>query len=398
MKMIRKHALFVLILASTMMMASAQDSTGYHFTTVKTLKATPVKNQYKSGTCWSFSAISFLESELIRKGAGEYNLSEMFVVRNAYEKKADKYVRMHGSISFSGGGALNDVLDVWKNEGIVPDEAYPGLNYGTTMHEHGELDDVLKAYVDVLVKKDKLTTAWKNGFDGILDAYLGKYPSSFTYKGKEYTPKSFAASLDINPDDYVLISSYSNHPFYTKFVIEVPDNWSWGEAWNVPIDEMGEIIDNSVKNGYTVAWAADVSDRGFSWKNGVAIVPAAQQADDLSGTEREKWDKLSAREKLAQLYNFNSPVQQKVITQELRQEAFNDYETTDDHGMHITGLANDQLGQEYYLVKNSWGTTGSPYNGYLYASKAYVLYKTTSIMVNKNAIPKDIAKKLGITK
>ncbi len=375
----------------------AQSIDGYVFKEIKTLPATPVKNQYRSGTCWSFSGISFFESELLRMGKGEYDLSEMFVVRNAYDKKAEKYVRMQGSINFAGGGAFNDVTMVISDYGIVPESAYPGRKYGEEKHIHAELDNIFKAYIEAVVqnKNNKLSLSWHPGFEGLLNAYFGNYPDTFTYEGINYTPQSFAGELGLKMDNYVMISSFTHHPFYKPFILEVPDNWGWGEVWNVTLEEMTEIIDNSIKEGYTVAWAADVSEKGFSWKKGIAIVPV-EEFEDISNLERAKWDRLSDTERQKLIYDFSKPGKEKVITQEMRQAAFDNYETTDDHGMHITGLAQDQNGTEYYLVKNSWSELGSPYNGYLYVSRPFVKYKTTSILVNKNGIPKDIRKKLGI--
>jgi bleomycin hydrolase len=371
----------------------AQDS-GYIFNNLFALPATPVKNQNRSGTCWCFSGNSFLESELLRKGKGEYDLSEMYIVRTSYDMKAEKFVRMHGMINFDAGGAFNDVTYIVKHQGIVPEEAYPGLNYGEKKHVHTELNNAFKAYVSSIIENKKLSTAWEEGFIGLLDAYFGDYPSSFTYKGKEYTPETFEASLGLNMDDYVMITSFTHHPFYKPFILEVPDNWSWGEVYNVKIDELTDVIDYSLENGYTVAWATDVSEKGFSWKDGIAVVPA-DNAEDINGPEKAKWDELSDKEKDALIYDFSKPHREKKITQEMRQAAFDNYETTDDHGMHITGMAKDQMDDIFYLVKNSWGTTGSPFNGYLYASKAYVQYKTTSILVNKNGIPPAIRSKLG---
>ena len=369
--------------------------TGYTFKNIISLPATPVKNQSRSGTCWSFSGISFLESELLRMGKGEYDLSEMFVVRTAYNMKAEKYVRMHGTINFDAGGGFNDVLTVLSDSGIVPNQVYPGLNYGEPMHDHDELNNAFKAYMASIIQNKKLTTAWDRGFEGLLDAYFGTYPATFTYDGKPYTPGSFEASLGLDAGDYVLITSFTHHPFYKPFILEIPDNWGWGEMYNVRIGELTDIINYSLEHGYTVAWGADVSEKGFSWKNGIAVVPDDDIAD-LVGLERTRWDTLTKAEKDALIYDFSRPHKEKVITQEMRQRAFDDYETTDDHGMHITGMARDQDGTPFYLVKNSWGTTGSPYQGYLYASKAFVQYKTTTLMVNKKGIPPAIRKKLGL--
>ncbi|NOZ47502.1 MAG: aminopeptidase [Chlorobi bacterium] len=368
---------------------------GYHFTMEKQIPATSVKNQYRSGTCWSFSTLSFIESELLRMGKGDYDLSEMFCVWHVYSDKADKYVRAHGSLNFGGGGALNDPLDVIKNYGMVPEEVYTGMNIGEKNHIHGEMDAVLKGMIDEVLKNKnrKLTPQWHNAFDGMLDAYLGKIPENFTYKGKSYTPRSFADELGFNPDDYLYFTSYTHHPFYEKFILEVPDNWSWNSFYNVPLNDLMAIIDNAIDNGYSIAWAADVSEKGFSWKNGIAIVPD-EDVEEVAGMEKDKWANLSKKEKQNILYNFEEPVKEKVITQELRQKGYDNYTTTDDHGMHIVGKAKDQNGTEYYYIKNSWGTKNTKYDGYFYASKAFVEYKTMSILIHKDALPKSIAKKL----
>ena len=395
MKRIISGFITLLMLGGLFAPVKAQEENGYQFTMVKKLPCTSVKNQNKSGTCWSYSGLSFLESELLRMGKGEYNLSEMFVVDRVYDKKAVKYVRMQGTINFGPGGEFNDVVNVVAHDGIVPDAIYNPGTMGDSLPVHGEMDAVLKAYVDQIIKdpNKKLTPVWHEGFDGILDAYLGPVPKTFQYKGQEYTPQSFAKSLGLNPDDYVLITSFTHHPFYKPFILEIPDNWSWGEVYNVPLNDLVDIVNNSIKKGFTVAWAADVSEKGFSFKNGIAIIPEAD-TQNMSSTERAKWEKLSAKEKDNVLYSFDQPGKEKTITQEMRQIAFDDYATTDDHGMHIVGIAKDQNGTQYYYVKNSWGTD-NPYNGFLYVSVPYFEYKTTSIMVNKNAVPASIAKKLN---
>ena len=373
---------------------TAQD--GYKFTDVKRLKVTSVKDQHRSGTCWSFSGLAFLEAEMIRIGKKNIpDLSEMFIVRNCYYDKAIKHVRLHGNLNFGGGGAFHDVTYVLKKYGLVPEEAYTGLQYGEDNHVHGEMDKVLKEYVNGVIKNKnkKLSTAWKAGLNGILDAYLGKQFMKFTYEGKEYTPKSFAKFVTgLNADDYITISSFSHHPYYQPFILEIPDNWLWGEAQNLPMQEMLQVIDYSLANGYTVAWATDVSEKGFSYRNGVAIVPG-KDIKNMSDSERGKWEKMTKKERNELLYSFDKPVDEKKITQQMRQEAFDNYQTTDDHGMLIIGTAKDQNGKKYYIVKNSWNTSNK-YKGYLYASEAFVLYKTTNIMVHKNAIPKEIKKKM----
>lgn len=377
----------------------AQDNAtdeAYVFTPLKELKATSVKNQYRSGTCWSFSGVAFLESELLRKGNEPIDLSPMFVVRNAYAEKARAFVRYHGKNNFGGGGTFYDLMEIIRKYGIVPMEVYPGLNYGEEKHVHGELDALTESFVKTIIENPnrKLSPAWPKAFNGILDAYLGEVPSSFTYKGKEYTPKSFLKELGIDVDDYIIVTSFTHHPFYEKFALEIPDNWMHGEVYNVPIDDLERIIDNAIDHDFPVAWASDVSEKGFSWTNGVAIVPDIN-VEETAGSDKERWTQLSRREKEKVLYSFKKPVKELKITQELRQQAFDNYQTTDDHGMVLVGKVKDQTGNIFYKVKNSWGTSGK-YNGYFYASKAFVLYKTTNVMIHKDAIPRDIAKKLGI--
>ncbi|MCW3086557.1 MAG: aminopeptidase [Bacteroidetes bacterium] len=359
----------------------------YKFTVVKNLDATAVQDQAHSGTCWTFSSLSFIESELLRMGKPKVNLSEMFIVHNAYNMKADKYVRMHGSVNFGEGGAFHDVMAVVKDSGIVPQMVYSGFANGEKdvngekKINHSELDALTKNIVETVVKSDKPGIAWKKAFNGTLDAYLGPIPKTFTYEGKQYTPQTFRDMLGINPNNYIEISSFNHHPFYSKFVLEVPDNWAADQVYNLPLDEMIAVMDNALMNGYTIAWGADVSEKGFSFKNGVAIVPDLEWGD----VKKEKMDSV-----------ILNPGKQKVITQEMRQEAFNNYETQDDHGMHIVGIVKDQNGVKYYIVKNSWGVKGNDCDGFFYASEAYVKYKTTSIMLNKDGVSKDIAKKLGL--
>ncbi len=372
---------------------------GYKFTDVKTIAATPVKDQSRSGTCWCYSTLGFLESEILRAGGPETDLSEMWIVRNIYFEKAVKYVRLHGYLNLAVGGQAHDVISGIQSYGIVPEEIYPGLNYGTAKPHFDEIDAVIKAYADAVIKSGdkrdgKLTTAWQAGLNGILDAYFGVMPKTFTYNGKQYTPQSYAASLPIDLSNYVEISSFMHHPFYTEFALEVPDNWNWDKVWNVPLAEMMSVVDNAIANGYTVAWGTDVSEKGFSRTGAIAIVPEAN-AEGMEGTEAERWGKLTAAEKEAALYKFDKPGKERTITQEVRQQAYDNYETTDDHGMQITGTAVDQNGNKYYKVKNSWDVR-APYDGYYYFSRPFVEYKTLSVMVNKNALPKDVAKKLGI--
>lgn len=375
----------------------ADSTEGFKFKDLKAVKTTSVKDQNKSGTCWSFCGTSFLEEEIMRKGGDSLDISEMYTVRQCYRDKADRFVRLYGETNFAGGGSALDVPYVWKKYGAIPEELYPGLNYGEDNHVHGEVDDVLKSYVEAVAKKPtkKVSTAWKDGFDGVLDAYFGEVPETFEYKGKTYTPKSYAESLGINYDDYVAVTSFTHHPFYEEFILEVPDNWINAGYMNVPLDEMKQIVDNAINNGYSVAWAADVSEKGFKWYQGVALMPVWKDESTLEGSELARWVKLNKSDRESEKYKIDGPMEEIVVTQELRQQMFDSQETTDDHGMVIIGIAEDQNGNQYYKVKNSW-TAKQVYDGYLYVSVPYFLAKTVDIMVHKDAVPKDIAKKIGI--
>ena len=393
----------LLTLAALLVLASAAaqtaDTTGYRFTDLKILPTTPVKDQSRSGTCWCFSALSMLESEILRAGGAPMHLSEMWIVRHSFMDKAERYVRMHGQLNFAEGGAAHDVIEGIKAHGIVPFEVYKGLEYGTEKPDFHELSVVLKAYLDAVIQTgDKsgkpLSTAWKPGFDALLDTYFGPMPETFTYEGREYTPQTFAASLPIDMEDYIDLSSFTHHPFYTQFILEVPDNWMWGAVYNLPLDELMETIDHALESGYTVAWGTDVSEKGFSRTKAIGIVPEADP-EGMSGTEAERWGKLTAQEREAALYKFDKPGRERTVTQQLRQEAFDNYETTDDHGMVIMGTATDQAGNSYYKVQNSWDVR-PPYDGFWYFSRPFVAYKTTSVTLNKNAVPKPIARKLGL--
>ena len=391
-----KTITMVLAAALAAISASAQEkpqAPEYQFTTVKENPVTSVKNQYRSGTCWCFSALSFVESEILRTKGYELDLSEMFVVGKSYRDRAVKYVRLDGHLNFEAGSSFGDVLHVINDYGIVPQEAMPGFNYGTDKPEHNELDAVLKGYVDAVKKNPNrtLSTAWLNGFDGIVEAYFGEYPETFVYEGVEYTPASFAEHIGFNYDDYVNITSFTHHPFYEPFIIEVCDNWRWDSAYNLPMDEMMEVMYNAIENGYTIAWGSDVSEKGFT-RDGLAVMPV-EEKKAAAGSDQERWVGKAAETPQEEV-KAELP-QEMVITQEMRQDGYDRKTTTDDHGMHIYGLAQDQNGTNYFLVKNSWGETGK-YNGIWYASDAFVRYKTVNIVVHKDALPKHIAKKLGI--
>ena len=356
----------------------------FQFTMIKRNDVTSVKNQGSSGTCWSYSGNSFLESEMIRMGKQPVDIAEIYTARQVYRDKAKLYVLNGGSLEWGEGGALHDVINMYKKYGAVPQEAYTGLLHGATRNNFKEMSAVIKNMLDAYVKNPagKLSPNWLSNIDNVLDSYLGKYPESFFYNGKRYTPQTFAKEvIGINPENYVGISSYKDYPYYQRFVLPVPDNWSHDTNWNVPMEELTKIIDNAVQKGFTVGWATDVSEPYFSYKNGVAYVPDLD-LDNISDAQR------------ADL--FKGPKPDKQITEDMRQLGLNNLTTTDDHGMQIVGLAKDQTGKEYYIVKNSWGETND-YQGYIYVTKPYVQLKSTAILVHKDAIPTEILKKLKPT-
>lgn len=373
---------------------SAQQTTnGYHFQMIKKLPATPVKNQSRSSTCWSFSTLSFIESELLRTGKNEMDLSEMFVVRQVYMEKASRYIRMHGKMNFGGGSEANDVTRVIDRIGMVPEKVYPGRKVNEKIHMHGEMDEVLKAYVDAVIRNEdgEISSVWYNGFCNLLDAYLGEIPDTFTYIDKKYTPASFAGELGLNMNEYILMTSFTHHPYYSEFIIEVPDNWSWGKVFNLPLDELVQVVDSSIMNGYTVQWGMDYSEPGFSFKRGIAV----NLEDDPGGyTDISENKNHSSGKNYNIPATLNHPGREKQVDELIRQKEFENYGTTDDHGMHITGIALDQTGKKFYYVKNSWGT-GNPYLGYMYVSEPYFRFKTLTIMVNKHALPESVAKKIN---
>ena len=400
-----KHYLLLLALLSMSTLAFAQEpeeenkeeeEEGFVFTTVCEAPITPIKNQNRSGTCWAYSSLGFFESELIRQGKGEFDLCEMFLAHKTYEDRAKASVRLHGDISFSQGGSFYDAVYCIKNYGMMPEEAMPlpGTLYGDTLANFNEFFSVTEAYVNAIAKgqQKSLSPAWFNALNAILDTYLGKVPETFEYQGKTYTPQSFVDYLGLNMDDYVNLTSFTHHPFYEQFIIEVQDNWRWGLAYNLPLDELMEVMDHAVRTGYTFAWGADVSETGFT-RDGIAVYPDADKGAELTGSDMARWLGLSATDKRNEL--TKKPLPEIEVTQEMRQKAYDNWETTDDHGMIIYGLATDQNGKEYFLMKNSWGTA-SKYDGIWYVSKAFAAYKTMNILVHKDALPKSIAKKLGI--
>lgn len=388
-----------LLLATTISLYSQNTNNGYTFTMLNQVKTTPVKNQQATGTCWSFATTSFIETELLRLGQSEFDLSEMYFVRNAYSDKANLYVRFQGTNNFGQGGQAHDVLNVMRSFGMATEESYPGKNYGTTEHNHGELEAVLKSFVDAIVKNPngKITTAWAPAYESILDAYLGKVPTEITFNGKKFTPKTLFESTGLNLDDYVEITSFNHHPFYQTFILEIPDNWHRDKYYNIPLDELMSIMENALMKGYSVCWDGDVSEKGFAYKKGVAILPAGK-IEDLKNTDQSRWTEISEKDRIAQMFSFNGPVPEVNVTQENRQRNFDNQSTTDDHLMHLVGIATDQNGVKYYYTKNSWGPENHIYNGYLYMSDPFVRMKTIAILVHKDAIPTEIAMKMGIVK
>ena len=397
----KKYIVSAALAALAILSASAQRPAApvkpadYQFTVVKENPITSIKNQYRSGTCWCFSTLSFLESEAIKaKGIKDPALypdfSEMFVVRRSYAQRARKFVRLDGKLNFAVGSDAGDVLEVAKAYGLVDQKAYSGLQYGYDLPVQGELDAVLKGYVEAVVKNPnrKLTAVWPKGLEGILDAYMGQVPETFTVNGVSYTPESYRDAQGLNLDDYISFTSFTHHPFYTPFAIEVEDNWRWTPSWNVPLDEFMAIIDNAINNGYTVAWGGDVSEPGFT-RNGLAIL-VDTEAKATSGSDQERWVG-KAEDKPAE----KAAVKEIEVTQENRQLWFDEKTSTDDHGMHLYGIAKDQNGNKFYLIKNSWGESGE-YKGIWYMSEQFCKGKALDILVNKKAVPKEILKKLGL--
>jgi len=369
---------------------------GYKFTPVVELKATPVKNQASTGTCWNFATTSFIESELIRKGKGEYDLSEMYIIRcNYVDRLKDNFIK-EGKGNIVGGGQGHDWIVEFVKNGIVPNEVYTGLNYGMPNHNHSELNAFINAIAAVPVQRKRESDQYFSIVNAVLDIYLGKIPETFTYKGVGYTPKSFAASLNLNTDDYVEISSFTLFPFYSQGIVPFPDNWRNANYYNVPLDELIEIMDYSLKNGYTVNWDGDVSEKGFSHFKGVAIIPELDNTDKYSKADKARFGKMTKEERATEAYKFGGPFPEVNVTQESREAGYDNKTTTDDHSMHITGIVKDQNGTKYYITKNSWGTDRNSFGGYLNMSENYVRAKTIYIMVNKNALPAEIKTKLGL--
>ena len=391
-------AFMVLVLSTSFSLTAQekQDEIALKFTTIKDIPTTSVKNQSATSTCWCFATTSFLETEAMRMGKGTHDLSEMYIVYNAYLGKANRWVRLqrYGVANFPVGGALNDALDVIEQLGCVPEEVYTGLQYGSETHNHSEMHKVLQNYLEAVSSKRQyndrtksyenaayISPMWEKGFRALLNSWMGDLPTEFNYKGKKYTPESFAGSLGIDKDNYVLLSSFDHVPYYREFVVEVPDNWSQGRAYNLPVDEFTEVINNSVMKGYSVAWASDMGDQFTASRGGVWMLPDAEGVDKMSSKEKNAF--------------YDQPTAQKKVTQDMRQQGYDGFYTTDDHAMHLVGLAKDQDGNKYYKVKNSWGAQG-PFSGYQYASEEFVVYKATSVLVHKDVLSKKLKDKLGL--
>ena len=386
------------VMAQTDTIPATNDSTeGFRFTTIDSVAITPVKDQNRSSTCWAFSTLGFLESEVLRTKGIELDFSEMYVVSKTMIDRATYCVRLYNEPHFAPGGSAYDVIYCMSHYGLVPQEAMPGIRYAWTKNDtlpvHSELDHVASGYLKGLSGLKRISPVWREGLQAIYDTYLGSCPEEFVYEGKKYTPKSFVQFLGLQEDDYISITSYTHHPFYERFALEVPDNWRMDQMYNVPMEDMMRIIDNALANGYTLAWGADVSEIGFTRK-GIGVVPDDDHGADITGSDMAKWVGMSNDKKKEEL--TKKPLPEKTITQQMRQDAFDNWENTDDHGMQIFGTAQDQNGKRYYMIKNSWGTLRSDYKGIWYVSEAFMQYKTNDILVHKNAIPKDIRKKLGL--
>jgi hypothetical protein len=385
-----------LIISCALTLSLSALAQGYQFTDVVRLQATPVKNQSATGTCWCFATTSFMESELLRMGKGTYDLSEMFIVRQKYlNQLQDNYLRGgHGNI---GQGSLSHTwMNAFRLAGIVPEEVYHGINYASETHNHSEMVRFMQAIADVAVKEKQRTPQYYELVNNLFDTYLGKLPEKFNYQGKEYTSKSFAASLGLNMDDYVELTSFTHHPYYQKCDVEVPDNWEHSLMYNLPLDEMMSAVDYALNHGYTVCWDGDVSERGFSFKNGVAINPEVKEVADYSETDRARFEKMDEQTRMAEVFKFEQPYPEVKVTPEIRQQGYEAFVTTDDHLMHVTGIVKDQNGTKYYITKNSWGTERNKFGGYLNMSESFVRAKTIYVMIHKDALSKEMRKKLNI--
>ena len=376
--------------------ATAQSTDGYQFTTVVNQKVTPVKNQAATGTCWCFATTSFFEAELLRMGKGEYDLSEMFIVRQKYMNQLDDNYLRRGKGNLGPGSISPTWVTAFRQVGIVPEEVYSGINYDSPTHNHKELGSYVGAIAETAVQLRQRSPEYYELVNSLFDIYLGKVPEKFTYRGKEYTPKTFAVSLGLNMDDYVMLTSFAHKPYYAPMEVEVPDNWEHAEMYNLPLDELMQETDNALQTGYTVCWDGDVSEKGFSFKNGVAINPEVEKTEDLKDTDFARWNQMDAQARLAEAYRFEGPCPEVKVTPEIRQQGYEAFVTTDDHLMHLTGIAKDQNGTKYYITKNSWGTARNDFGGYLNMSESYVRAKTIFVMMHKDALTKGMHQRLGL--
>ncbi|MDD6891017.1 MAG: C1 family peptidase [Bacteroidales bacterium] len=376
--------------------ATAQSTDGYQFTTVVNQKVTPVKNQAATGTCWCFATTSFFEAELLRMGKGEYDLSEMFIVRQKYMNQLDDNYLRRGKGNLGPGSISPTWVTAFRQVGIVPEEVYSGINYDSPTHNHKELGSYVGAIAETAVQLRQRSPEYYELVNSLFDIYLGKVPEKFTYRGKEYTPKTFAVSLGLNMDDYVMLTSFTHKPYYAPMEVEVPDNWEHAEMYNLPLDELMQETDNALQTGYTVCWDGDVSEKGFSFKNGVAINPEVEKTEDLKDTDFARWNQMDAQARLAEAYRFEGPCPEVKVTPEIRQQGYEAFVTTDDHLMHLTGIAKDQNGTKYYITKNSWGTARNDFGGYLNMSESYVRAKTIFVMMHKDALTKGMRQRLGL--
>ena len=385
-----------LIALAALLSAGSLCAQSYLFTVTDSVPVTPVKNQARTGTCWCFATTSFMEAELLRKGKGEHDLSEMFIVRQKLKNQLeDNYLR-RGNGNIGPGSLSPSYIHAFRQVGIVPEEVYNGINYDSKTHNHGELMPMLHAVADVAIKSKNRSPQYYQVVDGILDTYLGKVPEKFTYEGKEYTPKSFAQSLGLNMDDYVNLTSFTHHPYYESFILEVPDNWEHASMYNLPLDELMQTIDGALSNGYSVCWDGDVSEKGFAFKNGAAINPEINDLSRFEPADTALFSAMKPSERLDEILKFEKPYPEVAVTPEIRQKGFESFVTTDDHLMHLTGIAKDQNGTKYYVTKNSWGTERNDNKGYLNMSDSFVRPKTIYVMMQKDALPKKLRKRLGI--
>ena len=381
------YTLSVLLLASASLWA--ENNEGYKFETVVNQKVTPVKDQASTGTCWCFATTSFVEAELLRQGKGEYDLSEMFIVRQKYMNQLKDNFLRQGKGNIGQGSITTSWITAFNQVGIVPEEVYMGINYDSKLHNHSEMVEYMTAIAKEAVNMKKSSPQYEQLINSLFDIYLGKVPEKFTYKGKEYTPKSFAESLGICTDDYVMLTSFTHKPYYEPFEIEIPDNWEHDRMYNLPLDELIEATDHALTNGYTVCWDGDVSERGFSFSNGIAINPEVDDVDEYKDSDRARWGQMTKRDRLAEVFQFKHPYPEVNVTPEVRQQGYESFATTDDHLMHLTGIAKDQNGTKYYITKNSWAADSNKFGSYVRA-------KTIFVMMHKDSLPKELKNKLGI--